>query len=86
MEIVKIGAMWCSGCLIMNKIFREITSEREVNITSLDIDMDEEEALKYKPGDILPVFIFFVGGREVHRMVGEHSKEEILNVLDGIDV
>lgn len=85
MEIVKIGAMWCSGCLIMNKIFREITNEREINITSLDIDMDEEEALKYEPGDILPVFIFFVDGREVHRMVGEHSKEEILNVIDGID-
>ena len=44
-----------------------------------------EEALKYEPGDILPVFIFFVDEREVHRMVGEHSKEEILNVIDGID-
>lgn len=85
MEIVKIGAMWCSGCLIMNKIFREITNERDINITSLDIDIDEEEALKYEPGDILPVFIFFVDEREVHRMVGEHSKEEILNVIDGID-
>lgn len=85
MEIVKIGAMWCSGCLIMNKIFREITNERDINITSLDIDIDEEEALKYEPGDILPVFIFFVDGREVHRMVGEHSKKEILNVIDGID-
>lgn len=85
MEIVKIGAMWCSGCLIMNKIFREITNEREINITSLDIDMDEDEALKYEPGDILPVFIFFVDEREIHRMVGEHSKEEILNVIDGID-
>ena len=85
MEIVKIGAMWCSGCLIMNKIFREIINERDINITSLDIDIDEEEALKYEPGDILPVFIFFVDGGEVHRMVGEHSKEEILNVIDGID-
>ncbi len=85
MEIVKIGAMWCSGCLIMNKIFKEITNERDINITSLDIDIDEEEALKYEPGDILPVFIFFVDEREVHRMVGEHSKEEILNVIDGID-
>lgn len=85
MEIVKIGAMWCSGCLIMNKIFREIINERDINITSLDIDIDEEEALKYEPGDILPVFIFFVDEREVHRMVGEHSKEEILNVIDGID-
>ena len=85
MEIVKIGAMWCSGCLIMNKIFREITNERDINITSLDIDIDEEEALKYEPGDMLPVFIFFVDGREAHRMVGEQSKEEILNVIDGID-
>lgn len=85
MEIVKIGAMWCSGCLIMNKVFKEVTSERKINLKSLDIDMDEEEALRYEPGDILPVFIFFVDEREVHRMVGEHSKEEILNVIDGID-
>lgn len=85
MEIVKIGAMWCSGCLIMNKVFKEIVNDRKLKVTSLDIDMDEEEALKYEPGDILPVFIFFVDGREVCRMVGEHSKEEILNVIDGID-
>ena len=55
------------------------------SLKTFDIDIDEEEALKYEPGDILPVFIFFVDGREVHRMVGEHSKEEILNVIDGID-
>ena len=49
MEIVKIGAMWCSGCLIMNKVFKEVTSERKINLKSLDIDMDEEEAKAHKP-------------------------------------
>ena len=86
MEIVKIGAMWCSGCLIMNKIFQEIIDERKINIKSLDIDMDEEEVLKYEPGEVLPVYIFFKNNKEIYRMVGEHSKEEILDILDRVDL
>lgn len=84
MKIIKITAMWCSGCLIMNKVWKEILKERDLDIVSLDLDINEEEALSYNPGDVLPVVIFMRDNKEVERMVGEHTKEEILEVLDRI--
>ena len=59
MRVVKINAIWCSGCLVMNKIWKNITKKYEIETLNLDYDMDEEEVSKYNVGDILPVFIFY---------------------------
>lgn len=84
MRVVKITAIWCSGCLIMNKVWDKILEKRDIKTISLDLDMDEEEANKYNPGDILPVFIFYKGDAEVKRLVGEHNEKEVLSILDEI--
>ena len=84
MKIIKIGAMWCSGCLIMNKVLKKIEQKRNIEIVSLDLDMDEEESLSYNPGDVLPVLIFIDKDKEIKRLIGEHSEEEIINILDGV--
>ena len=50
----------------------------------LSDDMNEEEVLTYNPGNILPVFIFYSGDKEVKRVVGEVSYDEMLKVVEGI--
>ena len=82
MKVIKITALWCSACIIMNKIWNEIVNEKNIETVSLDMDMDEEEVVKYNPGDILPVFIFYKGEQEITRIKGEHSKEEILDIIE----
>ena len=82
MRIIKIGAMWCSACLIMNNVFNRLKSEVNVSIDELDYDIDEEEVSKYSVGDVLPVIIFVKDGKEVKRIIGEHTKEEIKNILE----
>ena len=78
MEIVKIGAMWCPACIITNKFWNDIISDfKDINFSNLDIDLDEEEASKYNDLDILPVIIMKKNDKEVARIIGEHSKEEI---------
>ena len=77
MKIVKISAIWCSACLIMNKIYKELEKELNLDITSYDLDMNEEEVEKYNVGEKLPEVIFLKDDKEVGRMIGEHSKEEI---------
>ena len=77
MKIIKISAIWCSACLIMNKIYKELEKEQDLEIISYDIDMDEEEVEKYNVGEKLPEVIFLEGDKEIGRMIGEHSKEEI---------
>ena len=44
-------------------------------------DIDEDEVAKYNVGDILPVFIFFDGDKEITRVIGEVSEKEMLNKL-----
>lgn len=86
MKVIKITALWCSGCLIMNKTWNEVVKLRSIETENLDYDMDEEEVIKYNPGNILPVFIFLKGNKEIKRVVGEKSKEEMLQIIDEVGV
>ena len=81
MRVVKINAIWCSGCLVMNKIWKNITNKYEIETLNLDYDMDEDEVSNYNVGDILPVFIFFDVDKEITRVIGEVSEKEMLNKL-----
>lgn len=88
MRVIKITALWCSGCLIMNKVWNEVIEKRKIETISLDYDMDEELVAEYNPGNILPVFIFEKDGHEVKRMIGEKTVDEMIDIIDelgGID-
>ena len=75
MKIVKISAIWCSSCIIMKSRFNDVIKDKNIEVISLDYDMDDIE--KYNVGDILPVYIKLDGEKEKNRLVGEHTKEEI---------
>lgn len=81
MKVVKINAVWCSGCLVMNKIWNSILKEYDIETINLDYDLDEDEVLKYNPGDILPVFIFYKNEVEIKRVIGEKSEKEMLKIV-----
>ena len=86
MKLLKIGAIWCGGCLIMNNVIQKALKEYEFDYEELDLDMDEEEAKKYNPGDKLPVFIVLNNDSEVSRFVGEYKYEEFINKLKELEV
>ena len=86
MKIVKIGAMWCPACIIMNKFWKEIKEEfNSFEFIDYDIDMDEDKIDKYNPGDTLPVIIMINNDKEIKRLVGERKKEEVVSFLTGED-
>lgn len=84
MKVVKINAIWCSGCLIMNKVWKNILKKYDIETINLDYDIDEDEVQKYNVGDTLPVFIFYKNDEEVCRIVGEKSEDELVSIIDGI--
>ena len=84
MKVVKINAVWCSGCLVMNKIWKNILKFKDIKTINLDYDMDEDEVKKYNVGDVLPVFIFYKDDEEVIRVVGEKSEEQLLKIIEEI--
>jgi thiol-disulfide isomerase/thioredoxin len=85
MKIVKISAIWCGACLIMNKVWNKL-KDKDIELIELDYDMDEEEVKKYNPGDILPVFIVYDNDKEVLRLTGEFSYDEFINKLKEVGV
>ena len=83
MKIIKIGAMWCPGCLVMKKIWNNINSKYELDIEELDYDLDSAKVLEYNVGNILPVIIFISSkGDEVDRLVGEQKEEDIVKLIE----
>lgn len=86
MKVVKISAIWCGACLIMNKVWNQLKDKYNFEAIELDYDMDEEEVKKYNPGDKLPIFIVFDNDKEVFRMTGEFSVSEFIEKLKEVGV
>ena len=86
MRLLKIGAIWCSGCLVMNNIIQKTKKNYSFEMDELDLDMDEEESKKYNPGDKLPVFIVLDNNNEISRFVGEYSYDDFVNKLKNLGV
>ena len=85
MKIIKIGALWCPGCLVIRKSIDKIKENySDIEIKELDLDFDEEEVKAYNVGDVLPVLIFYKDGEEYKRLTGESTYEEIERVINEI--
>ncbi len=82
MRVVKVSALWCSSCLVMNKVWKKVQEIYNFPVLEVDYDFDEELVKKYDVGDTLPVFIFFNNEEELFRTVGEVSQEEMLKLIE----
>ncbi|MBR4619234.1 MAG: thioredoxin family protein [Bacilli bacterium] len=81
-ELLVISAVWCPSCLILNKNLKRIKEEyKNIAITKLDYDFDEEEVMKYNVGKTLPVMILKKDNQEINRLIGEKTYEEITMFL-----
>ena len=86
MKILKFNAIWCSACLVMKPIIKEIKElYNDITIIDYDYDIDEDEVTKWNVGTIIPVMIFVdEEGNEITRLNGEKSKKEIIDIIEGI--
>ena len=83
MKIIKIGAMWCPACLIMNKRLKEIEINYDIEIINYDYDLDEDIVSKYNVGEVLPELIFVdEKEEEIKRLIGEQTIDNIVSVIE----
>ena len=85
MKVIKIGADWCSGCIVMKPRWKEIEQENPwLEAQYLDFDKDQEAVEKYKVKDEkLPTFIFLdKGGNELERLHGEIEKDKLIRLIN----
>ena len=84
MKIIKVNAIWCSGCLAMKKVWQKIENEYpNIEIETYDYDIDEDIVSKLNIGEILPVTILQNNGKEI-RLIGEKTEKEITEKIDEI--
>lgn len=84
MKIIKISALWCPSCLIMNDIVNEAVKDANTKLISYDFDLDQDIVEKYNIGDKLPVLIKLDDNdNEISRIIGEHTKSEIDKFIEG---
>lgn len=85
MKVIKVSALWCSSCIIVNNYwYKLIELYPNFEFIELDLDFDEEEVKKLSIGSKLPEIIIFKDNREIKRIIGEKSKEELESELNEI--
>ncbi|MDK2898988.1 MAG: thioredoxin 1 [Patescibacteria group bacterium] len=84
MKVIKFGAVWCSGCLVMKPRWSEIEASNPWLETEMyDFDENKDAVNKYNITDILPVFIFLdKNGNEFLRLNGEISKDKLIDIIN----
>lgn len=84
MKLIKVSAMWCPACLVMNNRLNKIIDEFDIEVIEYDYDMDEEDVKKFDVGKILPVMIFMNDDKEIKRLVGEVSEKDLRKEISDV--
>ncbi|MFA5048142.1 MAG: thioredoxin family protein [Patescibacteria group bacterium] len=84
MKVLKFGAVWCPGCLVMKPRWKEIETENSwLQTEYYDFDQDKEMVEKYQITNILPVFVFLgKDGDEFLRLNGEIDKAKLIEIIN----
>jgi len=78
MVFIDFYATWCAPCKMMSPIIEEIAKEyKEVKFVKIDIDNNEELAIKYNVMSI-PTMIIMKNGEVAKTFVGVTNKEDII--------
>ena len=81
--LVDFWASWCGPCKIMAPVIDKIGEEMGTNAKVCKINIDEERELARKYNVMsIPTFILFKDGKEVKRMLGAMSKEELAKIFE----
>lgn len=83
MKVLKFGAVWCPGCLVMRPRWKEIETENPwLKNDYYDFDQDKEMVQKYQIDKNLPVFVFLdKEGEEFLRLSGEQPKAKLVDIV-----
>lgn len=82
--LVDFWATWCGPCKMLAPTIERLAEELEgeVVVAKLDVDREQDIALKYQVMSI-PTLILFNEGKEVRRTVGFQPKAKILDFIKG---
>jgi len=83
MKVLKFGAVWCPGCLVMRPRWKEIEAEHPwLKNEYYDFDQDKQMVEKWHIDNNLPTFVFLdKDDNEILRLSGEQSKDKLVDLV-----
>ena len=75
-------APWCGPCKMIAPVLEEIDAELDgkVKIVKLDVDENQETAVKFDVMSI-PTLVLFKDGEVVDKVIGFQPKEALVNLI-----
>jgi len=83
--LIDFWAVWCGPCRIIAPIIEELAKEYDgkVKIGKLDVDENQESAIKYGVRSI-PTMLIFKDGKVVDTIIGAVPKTHIVQKLNAV--
>lgn len=83
--LIDFWAVWCGPCRLIAPIVEELAGEFEgkVKIGKLDVDENQDSAIRYGVRSI-PTILFFKGGQVVDTIIGAVPKNHIVQKLNAL--
>ena len=79
--LVDFFATWCGPCKMMSPIIENLAEENSnVKVVKVDVDKNQDLAMKYSVMSI-PTIIIFKNGKPTATFVGVKDKQDIVNAL-----
>jgi thioredoxin 1 len=81
--VVDFWAEWCGPCRLIAPVIEEIseTMQGKALVGKLDVDANQQTAIKYGVMSI-PTVIVFKNGQEVKRVVGFQGREPLISAIN----
>ena len=81
--VLDFYATWCGPCRAIGPVVDELAEQYSESVVIGKVNVDEESALsrKYKVMSI-PTIILLKNGEIVDKVVGLHSKEDLIELID----
>jgi thioredoxin 1 len=84
--LVDFSAVWCGPCRQLAPIIDRIADQfaGRVKVGKVDVDENQDLAVKYQVMNIPRMLIFKGGDQPVRQMVGLQPEREIVSALNGV--
>lgn len=79
--LVDFSATWCGPCKMLEGELEAI--EDKIKIIKVDIDKFQKLTQEYRIMSV-PTMIFYKDGKKVNEVVGYHTSEELLEIINGL--